>query len=82
MEASDDSFGPQLSGSFDFTLLFEQTILSIAPSCVFILASAARVSALRRKPLSVGHGELLWFKLVRVAGAYSTVSRPVLTAPR
>ncbi|KAI4743295.1 putative multidrug resistance protein [Aureobasidium sp. EXF-12298] len=37
------SFGPEsCSGSFDFTLLFEQAILEIAPACLFLLASLWR----------------------------------------
>ncbi len=49
----DDSFGPVVHGcrdDFDFTLLFENTILSIAPSAVVLLFSAARIFYLRKKP--------------------------------
>lgn len=64
--ANDTSFGPQLQGKFDFTLLFQQIILSILPSSLFVVASSAYVSRLLRKPICVRSGALLWSKLVRV----------------
>lgn len=47
----DDSFGPQVNPGereFDFTLLFEQGILSAAPSALFISFVFLRAAQLRR----------------------------------
>lgn len=44
---ADDEFGPQVVAcrqGFDFTLLFEQTILSAVPSAILLLASCAYVA--------------------------------------
>lgn len=42
--SSATSFGPgSSSGSFDFTLLFEQAIFGIAPACLFLLATPWRL---------------------------------------
>ena len=46
---TEDTFGPaSCRGDFDFTLAFEQSILSCLPSVVFILASSWRIWQLRR----------------------------------
>ena len=46
----DDSFGPAVDGAcrdgFDFTLFFEQTILSIAPSILLLFLVPPRLRAL------------------------------------
>ncbi|KAK7744423.1 hypothetical protein SLS62_010147 [Diatrype stigma] len=45
----DTAFGPTVTGcrgNFDFTLLFEQAFLSIAPSAIFLLCAAGRLGAL------------------------------------
>lgn len=60
----DDSFGPQLQGQFDFTLLFEQTIFTILPSGLFLIVSSVYVYQLSQKPVRVRSGLLLWLKLV------------------
>ena len=77
MEVKDDVFGPQLRGSFDFTLLFEQSILSILPSALFLSFSAGRFIILSRKEVRIGHGGLLWVKLV--LSFYPSVCRTVDT---
>ena len=64
MEGGDNEFGPRLAGSFDLTLLFEQSILSILPSSLFILAAAVRIAVLHRRNVYVRHGGLFWLKLV------------------
>ena len=49
----DDTFGPVLYNcrdNFDFTLLFKQTFLSIAPSSVFIVLATIRITYLFRRP--------------------------------
>jgi hypothetical protein len=44
---ADDKFGPVVAsdcrGGFDFTLLFEQTVLSILPAAIFALAAPVRL---------------------------------------
>lgn len=46
-DCSDDSFGPwagsSCRGGLDFTLAFEQTILTIAPATLFLLLIAPRL---------------------------------------
>jgi hypothetical protein len=51
---ADDTFGPVVShcrGGFDFTLLFEQAILSILPSVLVLAASVYRLLGLRRQSI-------------------------------
>lgn len=49
---ADDLFGPfidhQCRGGFDFTLLFEQTVLSMIPAAAFILAFPWRITNLTK----------------------------------
>ncbi|EFY89104.1 multidrug resistance protein MDR, putative [Metarhizium acridum CQMa 102] len=42
MAHTDNSFGPNLPGVFDFTILFEQSILCLLPACIFILVAPLR----------------------------------------
>ncbi|KAK7736158.1 hypothetical protein SLS53_007186 [Cytospora paraplurivora] len=62
-----DAFGPQLPGSFDFTLYFEQAILSILPSALFLLIAPWRIAWLFRRQALVRSGWLLWAKLAVAA---------------
>ncbi|KXH55546.1 hypothetical protein CSAL01_07340 [Colletotrichum salicis] len=66
MSVSDDYFGPQVRGYFDFIVLFEQSILSILPSALFILLVPIRVTSLLRNDIGVRSGSLLWLKLSAV----------------
>ncbi|KAK1701087.1 putative ABC multidrug transporter [Colletotrichum godetiae] len=66
MSVSDDYFGPQVRGYFDFTVLFEQSILSILPSALFILLVPIRITSLLRNNIRVDSGKLLWLKLSAV----------------
>jgi hypothetical protein len=64
----DDHFGPA-SGiqcrNFDFTIFFEQTILSIGPSSAFILLASARILILfRHRTQVVGVSGLYYFKIL------------------
>ncbi|KND87536.1 hypothetical protein TOPH_07819 [Tolypocladium ophioglossoides CBS 100239] len=61
--ASDDSFSPQVQRQFDFTLLFEHTILTILPSCLLLVASPVYIFTFVRKPVFIRRGLLLWTKL-------------------
>lgn len=69
MSVGDDYFGPQVRGYFDFTILFEQSILSILPSALFILLVPVRISSLLRNGIRVRSGRLLWLKLVLITHA-------------
>lgn len=64
----DDTFGPwagpQCRGGFDFTLLFEETILSILLSSIFILLSPLKIFALFAAPIRVKSSPLDWAKKV------------------
>ncbi|KAI8243023.1 ABC transporter atnG [Colletotrichum sp. SAR 10_96] len=44
MSDADDYFGPQVNGYFDFTVLFEQSILSILPTALLILLAPVAIS--------------------------------------
>lgn len=66
---SDTTFGPFISGcrdDFDFTLLFEETILTIVPAACFILFGALRYTTLHKQPkIHGGSSQVLMFtKLV------------------
>ncbi|KAH8881831.1 putative ABC multidrug transporter [Thozetella sp. PMI_491] len=59
--SADDVFGPVVDArtrSFDFTLLFEETVLGIVPTGLFLILSAFRLLALarQRKTSTVHHG--------------------------
>ena len=63
----DNSFGPYAGacrGGFDFTLLFEETILFILPLVSFLLIAPFRLSYLARKQVKVVPSLLLYVKLV------------------
>ena len=64
---ADAAFGPQLKGSFDFTLAFEQSIFSIAPSALLLVVVPIRLALLARKGTRAAVRNstlLLWLKLV------------------
>lgn len=66
--AVEDSFGPQVVGclgGFDFTLLFEESILSILPMSVVLLFLPARIAHLFKNERKVYEGLLHNLKLVR-----------------
>ena len=56
-DSSDNSFGPASSTrDFDFTLTFEQSILSILPSTLLLLATPLRLFHLSQKhPKTLPH---------------------------
>lgn len=51
-------------GGFDFTLLFEESILTLLPLCLFITIAPLRILYLVRKRRKVTHGGLLPVKIV------------------
>ncbi|RSL73721.1 hypothetical protein CEP54_000267 [Fusarium duplospermum] len=65
--AEDTDFGPHHPGLFDFTILFEQSILSLLPTCIFILLVPLRISVLWKHERVTKSGRLLWLKLATIA---------------
>lgn len=59
----DGLFGPQLPGEFDFTLLFEQIMLTIVPGGIIVLAIPFYLRTTLQAVKYVRPGFLLWFKL-------------------
>ncbi|KAL6920991.1 hypothetical protein FSST1_005017 [Fusarium sambucinum] len=64
---SDNNFGPHRVGVFDFTILFEQSILSLLPTAVFLLVVPLRLFVLRNNERAAVFGTLLWIKLATAA---------------
>lgn len=64
LEYSVDTFGPTVPVAFDFTLLFEDTILSILPSALLLFVLPLRILSLRGKPRKVARSLLYENKLV------------------
>ena len=61
------SFVPgSCSGSFDFTLLFEQAILEIAPACLFLIASLWRFHHIWKSSIKTIPSRIYMLKLVSV----------------
>jgi len=69
---NDDSFGPTVAGcrdEFDFTIVFEQSFFSIAPSVIFVFLAAIRIFSLRRKsPVLKAHN----FRAVKLVSYHFT----------
>ncbi|TQV90796.1 multidrug resistance protein MDR [Cordyceps javanica] len=59
----DALFGPQLPGHFDFTILFEHSMLWIVPTGVAILMTPFYFNGLLRSERQVRPGFLLWIKV-------------------
>ncbi|XWW93464.1 hypothetical protein V2A60_001397 [Cordyceps javanica] len=79
----DQLWGPQLPGHADFTLVFEQSMLSILPACMLLGAAPIHIGHLLRGRPCVRPGLLLWTKLAFVlalvgchAAAIYTWTRP------
>ncbi|KAH7329994.1 putative ATP-binding cassette transporter [Rhexocercosporidium sp. MPI-PUGE-AT-0058] len=64
LEFSLNSFGPTVPHEFDFTILFENTILSILPSTLLLLVLPFRIFALYGKPRKVSRSFLYENKLL------------------
>lgn len=56
--------GPDCRGGLDFTLTFEEAILTILPTALFILAAVAQIVFLIGRPRVVANGVLMWVKQV------------------
>lgn len=61
-----DYFGPQIDGYFDFTVLFDQSILSILPTALLILLAPVRIARLFHDDARVRSGKMLMLKLVNL----------------
>ncbi|KAF5268054.1 hypothetical protein FOXYS1_1068 [Fusarium oxysporum] len=64
---ADKDFGPQRVGVFDFTILFEQSILSLLPTGLFILLVPLRFYVLWNNERVTKSEPLLWAKMVTIA---------------
>ena len=66
--SDDEVFGPAVRavcrGGFDFTLLFEESILSIGVSALFLIFVPHRIKALRHTAAKVEKSNLQNIKLV------------------
>ncbi|KAI8938151.1 hypothetical protein NX059_005817 [Plenodomus lindquistii] len=64
----DDTFGPwagpNCRGGFDFTLLFTESFLSIAPLALVLCVAPIRILYLLKKPTKVTRSSLLYTKLI------------------
>lgn len=63
----DDTFGPwagSCRGGFDFTLLFEESILSLLPLCLLLLVVPLRIPYLIKRNIKVNQSLLSPSKLV------------------
>ncbi|OAP58615.1 hypothetical protein AYL99_07705 [Fonsecaea erecta] len=80
--SSDSLFGPAYEGPFrhfDFTVLFEDTILTIVPATLFLISATARAAWLTSKPNKVTTSLSRLTKLVLLS-AFVTVQLTVLLA--
>ena len=59
-------FGPELPGHFDFSPLFEFSILSILPSALLLIALPFRLKSLYKQSRKVSRSLLHGNKLVRL----------------
>ncbi|KJK93401.1 hypothetical protein H633G_02779, partial [Metarhizium anisopliae BRIP 53284] len=67
MARTDNDFGPSLPGFFDFTILFEQSILSLLPASIFILVAPLRTWTLVRRDTIVRSRNLFLAKQATIA---------------
>lgn len=81
----DDAFGPAINeecrGGFDFTLLFEQSMLGILPAAIFLLAFPARFAYLARQEEKTLLGPTRRKKLVLFAPKLLPAVSPSRLAP-
>ncbi|POR33115.1 Canalicular multispecific organic anion transporter 1 [Tolypocladium paradoxum] len=73
-EEEDRRFGPTVRAcrsQFDFTLFFEESILTIIPSAVFIVLALARIGALHRRRAVVRSG---WLRNAKLGAATASIA--------
>lgn len=76
--AAENTFGPAVLGclgGFDFTLLFEETILSILPLSLVLLSLPLRIAHLFKSERKVYEGLLHNLKLVRNSVKITNIAR-------
>lgn len=61
---ADHSFWPSGLPAFDFSLKFEETILQVLPSSLFIVFAMVSLMHYFRHNARVRPGQLLWAKMV------------------
>ncbi|KAE8352610.1 putative ATP-binding cassette transporter [Aspergillus coremiiformis] len=78
---ADEVFGPVVNyacrNGFDFTLLFEQSMLGILPAAAFLLVSPLRVGYLTKKDAYVRHNSMRLIKITLIL-AFSAVQLALL----
>lgn len=68
-EAADDVFGPRIHGcrdSFDFTLLFEQSILSMLPSLILLVVAVPQLLCLLKEANKIHSRPTDWLILAKL----------------
>ena len=66
--SADDAFGPRVAScrrEFDFTILFEDCVFSLAPSIIFLLLATFRLKVVILERQRVRTGSLHRIKTVR-----------------
>ncbi|KAF5534749.1 multidrug resistance-associated 1 [Fusarium mexicanum] len=71
-------FGPSASGRFDFTVLFENVMLSIIPSALFLILVPQRLLWLKREPRKIVENSRLLIKLGLIT-VYTGLQLVILT---
>ncbi|KAF5532006.1 multidrug resistance-associated 1 [Fusarium phyllophilum] len=71
-------FGPSASARFDFTVLFENVMLSIVPSALFLILVPQRLLWLKREPRKIVENSRLLIKLGLIT-VYTGLQLVVLT---
>lgn len=61
---NDQTLGPQVGSSFDFTLAFEDVVFTILPAGLFVLCLPHYVQKTRLSSKIVKAGYLFWAKIV------------------
>jgi hypothetical protein len=72
----DNTFGPhayRCRGGLDFTLFFEETILTILPLALVLCISPFRILYLSKRSVKVNKGILLYVKWVSTNGLVATI---------
>jgi len=72
----DQTFGPhagQCRGGLDFTLFFEEVILTVLPLVFTLCVAPVRVFYLSKRSVKVNRSLLLWAKLI-LYGVYTTIT--------
>ncbi|KAL2181081.1 uncharacterized protein P884DRAFT_296788 [Thermothelomyces heterothallicus CBS 202.75] len=77
LHLAEASFGPSAKDRFDFTLTFENAILSIIPSAIFCILAPHRLYLLWRQPHKVAKSPRHVFKLGLI-GTYTLLQLAVL----